>query len=247
MTATVHLVVPCFQESTRIASFLKDLRAVFTADSQTRILLVEDGSGPDEQKDFLTVVEPLIRDCPLFAPPLLLPENLGKGGAIYAGWATSDTADWLAFVDADGSCSAQETKRLIEVAKQQSEPISIFASRVKMLGHHVERHFKRHLVGRVYATLVSELLNIEVYDSQCGLKIIHGAAYREIAKRLTIEGFAFDVDLLVHLLAAGHKIKEEPIDWHDTPGGKIRLLRDSWRMFRDVLKIRRNRRRPIHR
>lgn len=227
--------------------FIEDLKRVFAGDEGLRILLVDDGSPAEEQKRFLEVVDPLIKDGQLFLPPLILPDNIGKGGAIYAGWATSDTADWLAFVDADGSCSAQETKRLIEVARQQSEPISIFASRVKMLGHHVERHFKRHLVGRVYATLVSELLNIEVYDSQCGLKIIHGAAYREIAKRLTIEGFAFDVDLLVHLLDAGHKIKEEPIDWHDTPGGKIRLLRDSWRMFRDVLKIRRNRRRPIHR
>ena len=227
--------------------FIEDLKRVFAGDEGLRILLVDDGSPAEEQKRFLEVVDPLIKDGQLFLPPLILPDNIGKGGAIYAGWATSDTADWLAFVDADGSCSAQETKRLIELARQQSEPVSIFASRVKMLGHHVERHFKRHLVGRVYATLVSELLNIEVYDSQCGLKVIHGAAYREIAKRLTIEGFAFDVDLLVHLLAAGHKIKEEPIDWHDTPGGKIRLLRDSWRMFRDVLKIRRNRRRPIHR
>ena len=227
--------------------FIEDLKRVFAGDEGLRILLVDDGSPAEEQKRFLEVVDPLIKDGQLFLPPLILPDNIGKGGAIYAGWATSDTADWLAFVDADGSCSAQETKRLIELARQQSEPVSIFASRVKMLGHHVERHFKRHLVGRVYATLVSELLNIEVYDSQCGLKVIHGAAYREIAKRLTIEGFAFDVDLLVHLLDAGHKIKEEPIDWHDTPGGKIRLLRDSWRMFRDVLKIRRNRRRPIHR
>ena len=243
----VHLVIPCFQESSRVGPFIEDLKRVFAGDEGLRILLVDDGSPAEEQKRFLEVVDPLIKDGQLFLPPLILPDNIGKGGAIYAGWATSDTADWLAFVDADGSCSAQETKRLIEIARQQSEPISIFASRVKMLGHHVERHFKRHLVGRVYATLVSELLNIEVYDSQCGLKIIHGAAYREIAKRLTIEGFAFDVDLLVHLLDAGHKIKEEPIDWHDTPGGKIRLLRDSWRMFRDVLKIRRNRRRPIHR
>jgi len=243
----VHLVIPCFQESSRVGPFIEDLKRVFAGDAALRILLVDDGSPAEEQKRFLEVVDPLIKDGQLFLPPLILPDNIGKGGAIYAGWATSDTADWLAFVDADGSCSAQETKRLIELARQQSEPISIFASRVKMLGHHVERHFKRHLVGRVYATLVSELLNIEVYDSQCGLKVIHGAAYREIAKRLTIEGFAFDVDLLVHLLDAGHKIKEEPIDWHDTPGGKIRLLRDSWRMFRDVLKIRRNRRRPIHR
>lgn len=248
LTTSLHLVIPCFQESQRIAPFLRDLKAVFGTDCQTKIMLVEDGSGAAEQARFVSVVESTIRDCPLFTPPLLLPENLGKGGAVYAGWAQHDDADWLAFVDADGSCSASETKRLIELAQRSSSlyagkgsPPALFASRVKILGRQVDRQFKRHLMGRIYATLVSELLHIPVYDSQCGLKLVPRAAFEKISNRLSIKGFAFDADLLVNLLDAGQDVVEVPIDWHETPGGKIQLIRDSWRMFRDVLRIRGNR------
>jgi hypothetical protein len=179
------------------------------------------------------------------APLLELPENLGKGGAVYAGWAVAAAeAQWLGFVDADGSCSAAETARLIQLARAMAAGSrqALFASRVKMLGRSVERQFKRHLLGRVYATLVSEGLTIPVYDSQCGLKLVPQAAYQRIQTRLDVTGFAFDVDLMATLLASGTAVQEVPIDWHEEPGGKVHLLRDSWRMARDVWRIRQKRR-----
>ena len=111
-----------------------------------------------------------------------------------------------------------------------------------MLGRVVNRQFKRHLLGRIYATLVSESLNIPIYDSQCGLKLVPAPAFRAIQNQLSILGFAFDVDLLVHLIDHGTPVIEVPIDWHEEPGGKVHLLRDSWRMAQDVLQIRQHRR-----
>ena len=204
-------------------------------------MVVDDGSGAEEQDRMAAVLAPFLTDIPLFLPLVRLQENQGKGGAVYAGWDNAGPAEWLAFVDADGSCPASEVLRLIELALHQPRsrtPEAIFASRVKMLGRQVDRHFKRHLIGRVFATLVSELLHIPVYDSQCGLKLIPKAAYEKVRSRLTLTGFAFDADLLVKLLDANHPVREEPIDWHETPGGKVRLIRDSWRMARDVLRIR---------
>jgi glycosyltransferase involved in cell wall biosynthesis len=174
----------------------------------------------------------------------MLPENLGKGGAVHAAWREEKSADWLAFVDADGSCSAAEVSRLIQLARESPPRTALFASRVKMLGKTVERHFRRHLLGRVYATLVSELLDIPVYDSQCGLKLVPRTCFEAVEARLKITGFAFDVELLTALLDSGCAVHEVPISWHETPGGKVRLLRDSFLMARDVLKIKAARGRP---
>jgi dolichyl-phosphate beta-glucosyltransferase len=82
------------------------------------------------------------------------------------------------------------------------------------------------------------MLRIPVYDSQCGLKLVPRLAYEHVAKRLTIMRFAFDVELMVALLDTGCEIREIPIDWHETAGGKVHLVRDSWRMARDVAHIR---------
>jgi hypothetical protein len=100
---------------------------------------------------------------------------------------------------------------------------------------------KRHLLGRVYATLVSELLQVPVYDSQCGLKLVPRAAFEKVRDRLVVKDFAFDVELMVSLLDTGCEIREVPINWHETPGGKVNLLKDSWRMARDVWRIRQQR------
>jgi glycosyltransferase involved in cell wall biosynthesis len=276
----VLLVVPCFHESGRISPFLRDLSEAFDDTDPVKILLVEDGSGAAEQMRFLEVVTPLIQGRALFLPPLLLTSNHGKGGAIYAGWSANSGQQWLAFADADGSCSAREIRRLLEIALGGSHystfdlelagkraiatrttetttatfawfahsiparfpsRVAYFASRIKMLGHRIDRKFKRHLVGRIYATLVSELHNIDVYDSQCGLKAIPRDVWERLLPCLAQRGFAFDVELLAALTDAGVEVREVPIDWHEVPGGKVRLLRDSIRMFKAVLDIRRQR------
>ena len=242
MPPKVWLVVPCYRESTRIGIFVRDLAAAFSDADGVRILLVEDGSGVEEQARFMTVVEPLIAGRALFAAPLLLDQNLGKGGAVYAGWARHEGQEWLAFVDADGACSAAETRRLLSMAANASPNTAWFASRVKMLGKTVKRFLHRHLLGRVYATLVSELLHIPVYDSQCGLKAVPRQVWETVAPHLRQKGFAFDVELLTVLLDGGIAVTEVPVDWTEIPGGKVRLVRDSIRMFEEVLAIRFHRR-----
>lgn len=238
------LVVPCFRESGRIGGFLPELCTAMDELGRVSVLVVEDGSGLEEQQKMKEFLLPLQERFACLAPPLFLQQNLGKGGAVYSGWKSAMESQWLGFVDADGSCSASEVRRLIERARSLPEDgaaTALFASRIKMLGRNVNRLLKRHLVGRIYATLVSELLNIPVYDSQCGLKLIPGAAYRQIQSRLRIEGFAFDVELMTALLDSGCRIEEFPIDWHETPGGKVRLIRDSWRMFWDIMEIKKGR------
>lgn len=235
----VHLVVPCFRESGRIGAFLPDLCREMAQISGVRVLVVEDGSDAEEVTRMQEIVEALRAEFPCLLPLKSLPENLGKGGAVYAGWREHGGAHWLAFVDADGSCSAAEVARLM---KMRTAEAALFASRIKILGRRVQRLLKRHLLGRVYATLVSEMLNVPVYDSQCGLKLLPRAAFEKISDRLVVGGFAFDVELMVALLDTGCPIHEVPIDWHEVPGGKVNLLRDSWRMALDVWHIRRRRR-----
>jgi len=84
-------------------------------------------------------------------------------------------------------------------------------------------------------------LRIPVYDSQCGLKLLPAAAFEKIRPLAHVPGFAFDVELLCLLLDSGCQVQEVPIDWHETPGGKVRLVHDSLRMFRDVFAIRQRR------
>lgn len=236
------LVIPCFNESNRLPSFLQDLGKTFDGTCKVSIQVVDDGSDTTEQSKLRHVLNQVRERWPFIMPLVSCAENLGKGGAIYEGWRNAGDADWLAFADADGSCSASEIHRLMGVLDSLPESVAgLFASRIKMLGRKVERNLHRHLIGRIYATLVSNILNIEVYDSQCGLKFVRARAFEAVRQDLTLKRFAFDVDLLASLLNKGLEVREEPIDWHEVPGGKVHLVSDSLRMLRDVWSIRRKR------
>jgi glycosyltransferase involved in cell wall biosynthesis len=180
----------------------------------------------------------------LSAPELLMPlfvnRNTGKGGAVYRGWQNSEGYSLIAFVDADGAVSASEIVRAESFFRfVASDADALFGSRVKILGRSIQRHFVRHLAGRIFATLVSELTKIPVYDTQCGLKIIKTEAYQKTKFYHSSKGFAFDVELLLLLLSSGARVIEFPVDWHDVPGSKINLFRDAFRMTFQVLTIRR--------
>lgn len=236
------LVIPCYRESQRLPVFLKDLCMTLEPSHEVAVLVVDDGSGAEEVQRMRLLIDTVRADFPFVREPLFLTENLGKGGAIYRGWQDPGPVEWLAFVDADGSCSAKEVQRIIELSRSVPDDVGgLFASRIKILGRSVHRLLHRHLIGRVYATLVSELLNIPVYDSQCGLKLVRRLAFEKIKPVLELKDFAFDIELLAALLDSGVKVEEVPIDWHETPGSKVHLLRDSIRMYSEVLSVRQRR------
>jgi dolichyl-phosphate beta-glucosyltransferase len=238
------IAIPCFRESKRLPLFLDSLcDELAEAPFQTSIVIVDDGSGHSEAAALRSVVDDFRRRYPrLIGDPVFLKKNLGKGGAVYAAWkaALSNPApELLCFVDADGAVPTYEVRRLIEqlFADRDHRWDGLFGSRVKMLGSTVKRRAVRHYTGRVFATFASVLTGIEIYDSQCGLKIVRRSAYEAIAPKLKEMRFAFDVELALLLLKAGFAIREVPIDWAEVPGSKVRLVRDSIRMFSGVVRI----------
>ena len=208
------IAIPCFRESRRLPSFLDALcKEVSSARYTASIVIVDDGSGCPEDAFTRSIVNEFRSTYPgIIAEPVFLKRNLGKGGAVYAGWKTalSDSAPkLLCFVDADGAVPASEVRRLIEelLADHHHRWDALFGSRVKMLGTTVDRRATRHYIGRVFATVVAVLTGIGIYDSQCGLKVIRSSAYAAIEKQLKETRFVFDVELTLLLLQRGFRIR----------------------------------------
>jgi glycosyltransferase involved in cell wall biosynthesis len=242
MSTSVHLVIPCYKESGRIGAFLEELCSLSGGECGISILVVDDGSGAEEQERMQALVDTMRGDHPHLRPLLMLPANVGKGGAVHAGWKAHQGEQWLGFVDADGACSATETMRLISMTRELAgHERALFASRNHLLGHRIERHWYRDFIGRVHSRIVSILLDIPVHDSQCGLKLVPRRAYDRIMPLLRVEDFGFDIELLAALVDSGCPVEEVPVDWHEVDGGKLRLFRDAWKMFCDILKVRQRR------
>jgi glycosyltransferase involved in cell wall biosynthesis len=223
--------------------FLKDL--VNVLDGHFTILVSDDGSGSEQEERLrhliLELKKDLLPSSPHLADPVFHHPNSGKGSAIRRGWeqglACGDH-DRFAFADADGAVSAPEILRASRRMDGADAPDVLFASRVKMLGRTITRDLRRHVAGRVFATLVHLVSGTEAYDTQCGFKILTAKAYGRVRGDLMSPGFAFDVELLMLLERAGLRVEEFPVDWNDVPGSKVHLLRDSLRMAREIVRIR---------
>jgi glycosyltransferase involved in cell wall biosynthesis len=234
MATDFFLVVPAFRESVRLPPYLRELVAVLSpAPFKTEILIVDDGSPPDESKKLLqSLTTGTFGSCQV-APPLLLPANQGKGHAILHGWGAAREAAWFGFLDADGAIPSHEVLRLLDMALsiRAPQPPCLWASRIRLLGRKIDRTLTRHLLGRMFATLVSKSINLPVYDTQCGFKLVPQVCYKKIAPLLEEPRFCFDIELLLAARHVGAEVLEIPIDWCDVPGGQVHPIRDGIAML----------------
>ena len=97
---------------------------------------------------------------------------------------------------------------------------------------------RRHFMGRVFNWLVTLLAVPGLADTQCGFKCFHSEAARELFPWITVDGFAFDVELFHLARILGFTYSEVGVDWYYRPQSKVRPLQDSLRMTADLLKIR---------
>lgn len=221
------VVVPCYNEAGRLNA---------RAFSQFRVnghwvefLFVNDGS----RDETLQMLQQLRCASPDTIRVRDLHPNRGKAEAVRAGLleALESGADFVGYWDADLATPLAALPRFLEVLEDRAGVDVVLGSRVKLLGRSIERHAWRHYLGRVFATLVSEMLHLAVYDTQCGAKLFRS---NETLKRVLAQPFTtswlFDVEILARLIgesAAGtaaveRALYELPLDeWRDVPGSKL--------------------------
>ncbi len=240
----VCICVPCYRESQRLPAFIADIRRVFSSSQTSRVTLyfLDDGSGEFETKLMRAAVDDLKDNSHISFHYVEFPENRGKGAVLRDGFANAmkNGFDLIGFFDGDGATPAKEILNLIHQFEHTPESDVVVGSRWKALGHPVERSFKRHLSGRIFATILSILYSIPIYDSQCGAKLFRKRVLTsELLALCDNQNWLFDTQLIITLHSRGRDIFELPVVWKDQPGSKINLIRDSFRMFWGLLIFRR--------
>ncbi len=232
----ILLVTPVWNDSARLAVFGKDLaEALASTPLPILWMIADDGSGEEEHARLQELRNGFAEVFPgvelHFANP-----HRGKGSVVRGAWALAPEADWLAFVDADGSVCAEDFLNLI--SRAVTSGVSVLAIRKRTATTHIEESFVRGLAHRGFLLAARVILGLRCEDPQCGGKVIKGADYRAIAGKLIEEGFAFDSELLAALNHHGAVWTEVPVTWIQKKGAKVRLFRDAWIMFAALLGIR---------
>lgn len=214
------LVIPCYYESKRLPGFLPRLCELLSeSDLAVEVLLVDDGSSKQEQEELSSLHQDLKEKYSFLRSPLLLEANVGKGGAVRAGWDSGKDVETLAFVDADGAAPAEETVRFLNQIQQNSDSKRmLIATREPGAGRRLERKFSRKVVAWLFNRLIRLRYDIQVPDTQCGLKAVPTAFFNANRDRLVQAGYAFDLELILAAMKHGLSIETLPIDWKEIPG-----------------------------
>ncbi len=231
MVRRVAIVVPSYNEAVRLPAdrfreFLRDTHEV-------GFVLVNDGSTDDT----LRVLETIRDGFEAEVDVLDLARNLGKAEAVRRGvlHALPAAPEFVGFWDADLATPLQMIPAFCRLLASRPDLEMVFGARVKLLGRRIHRRPARHYVGRVFATLVSRMLGLAIYDTQCGAKLFR---VTPDLRQLFAEPFAtrwlFDVEILARLLRLRRGtdrpqpedvIYEYPLEqWVDVAGSKVRPL-----------------------
>ncbi|MGE5215778.1 MAG: glycosyltransferase [Chloroflexota bacterium] len=240
--ASATIIVPCYNEEKRLE--IDSFRSFRSASHTIRFLFVDDGSTDGT----LRLLKSLNAADPATFQVLHFAENHGKAEAVRRGILSAIDAhpDYVGFWDADLATPLAAIDEFIDVAESRRELELIIGSRVKLLGRNIDRRATRHYLGRLFATGVSIVLGLAVYDTQCGAKLFRvSPAMRSLFERPFLSRWIFDVEILARLIQARRgmplqlpeqAIFEIPLQaWRDIPGSKLTcydFARAGWELWR---------------
>jgi len=226
----LSVIVPAFNEERRVAATLGTLCDYLGQQPwDWEIRLVDDASRDQTARigDRFASTEPrvIVQREP----------HRGKGGAVKAGLVAARGA-YRFMCDADLSMPVGEISRFLPpVAAAFDLAIGI---REGATARRIGEPAHRHLMGRLFNFAVQRLALPGIEDSQCGFKMFTAAAVGSIFSMVTVDGWAFDLEVLIAAREQGLRIVEVPIEWHYREESQVAIVRDGVGMLRELLKIR---------
>jgi dolichyl-phosphate beta-glucosyltransferase len=237
----ISIVIPSYNEASRIQPNLEKivdyLRPRF---SRFEIIVVDDGSTDGTPRQ---VAEAARRESRIRL--IAFPANRGKGFAVRQGILAA-IGDAVLFTDADLSTPVKTVESGLK-GLDDGYPVVIASRRHAESVIVLRQSWAREVIGRVFNLVVRRLLSLRFQDTQCGFKCFSREAAREIFSLAWIDGFAFDVEIIVIAGRLGYRVEEIPVCWTNSSDSKVRLMRGLLGVLSELLRIYLNDKRGLYR
>lgn len=236
-------MIPAYNEERRLPQTLQAIVDYLTQQTyNSQVIVVDDGSADKT----IQVVESFSASHAIVS--LIRNDHRGKGYAVRAGMLAAH-GHIILFSDADLSTPIEEVAKLLPWFERGYG--IVIGSREGQGAKRIKEPFYRHLMGRVFNSVVRLLTVRGIDDTQCGFKAFRDDVARDVFTRMKLYGehskpvtgsmvTGFDVEVLFIGQKSGVKIKEVPVEWRYGNESKVNPLKDSWRLFRDMWMVRWN-------
>jgi dolichyl-phosphate beta-glucosyltransferase len=229
----LSVVVPAFNEADRLPPTLARIGAYLGAHPDwqpAEIVVVDDGSSDGTALSAGEVA--LAHGIELRVAEH--PENRGKGAAVRTGFGLA-AGHWVLLTDADLSAPIEELPVLARAASRGSVAVGSRAVERRLVETPQPRH--RDLMGRTFNLMLRSLRLTGVRDTQCGFKLFPGELARALSSVQRLDGFAFDVELLLLAGAWGFGVNEVGVRWNHIEASRVMAVKHSMEMFGDTMRL----------
>jgi dolichyl-phosphate beta-glucosyltransferase len=228
-TPDLDIVVPVYNEEARLGATLRALTDhTATLPLDVRITVVDNGSVDRSTE----VLDEVAADRPgNTALRVIGCSRQGKGAAVRRG-LLAGTARWRGFCDADLSTPPQVLTDVVPHLRD-GRPVVIGSRRCAGASYAVAQPLVRRLGSSAFRAITRPLVG-DVADTQCGFKFFSAEAAEQIFRRVTANGFAFDVEVLAVAARLGMPVVEVPVRWTDQPGSSFGVWTHGRRVVSEV-------------
>jgi dolichyl-phosphate beta-glucosyltransferase len=238
----LSIVIPAFNEHTKIAQDVRKASDFLTESGlKGEILVVDDGStDPTADVARQTPVPESVQCSVITVNP-----NQGKGHAVKTGILAS-RGEYILFADSGCCIPYGQTKIGLDLIQEKQCTLALGSRRHPKSVIHRDQSFRRRLYSRAFRFLLNRLFPSlrPLHDTQCGFKVFDGPMARQLFSETTLEGFLFDLDIILLAQSRGHRVCEFPIEWTCDPDSRLsanrhtaeilREIRELWRKYRKV-------------
>ncbi len=226
----ISLCIPMYNENSIVADTARTLHAYMSATfSDYEIIFSNDGSKDGCDKTVEALELPNVR-------VVGYPVNQGKGCAVRTAFLAAE-GDIVMFTDADLAYGTDVIKQVYDTFLQNPDADMVIGSRNLHKDGYEGYTFIRKLASKVYIQVLCLAGGFKLSDSQCGCKAYTGEAVAAIFPHCEVNGFAFDFESILWATKLGLTIVETPVKVINHRESKVRVLRDTFKMLRDLRKM----------
>lgn len=233
---TFSLIIPTYNEEQQIDATLQYVLEYLNKQPFSfEIVVVDDGSKDNTVQQ----VQKWVEQYPEQVKVVPLPKNHGKGYAVREAILHHTSGSIRCFYDADASTPIEEIDKLIQELNQGYD-IAIASRALPESIIEIPQPLYRQMMGKIYNLILRIFRLTHFHDTQCGCKCFNEKAVNIVFPKQTLSRFSFDAEILYIAERHNLKIKEVPTRWRNRKESRVHPIKDSFKMFCDLFKIRWN-------
>ncbi len=224
------LCIPMYNESSIIKETAQTLSDYMSQNFEDYEIIFSDDGSKDSCGD-------MVREMSLPCVRVVgYEQNMGKGYAVRTAMLAAE-GDIVMFTDADLAYGTDVIKEVYETFQKNPDADMVIGSRNLHKDGYEGYTAIRKLASKAYIKVLAIVGGFKLSDSQCGCKAFSGEAVKKIFPRCEVNRFAFDFECILWAVKFGMKIVEMPVKIINHRESKVNVLKDSFRMVKDLLKM----------